>query len=208
MYSKKSGLIIGFHGCDRKIRDSIITQKSKNLKPSENSYDWLGNGVYFWENNHERALEYARNIKNNPENSTSKIVTPSVLGAVIDLGYCMDLLDSSYLKLLKYGYKLLTETNKKHDLEIPKNKPIDKKGEDLPLRNLDCAVMETVHQFNRDNENRHEFDSVRGVFFEGDDLYKNAGFKEKNHIQIAIRNPNCIKGFFLPRELNENYPKT
>ena len=76
MYSKKSGLIIGFHGCDRKIRDSIITQKSKNLKPSENSYDWLGNGVYFWENNHERALEYARNIKNNPEKSTSKIVTP------------------------------------------------------------------------------------------------------------------------------------
>ena len=47
----------------------------------------------------------------------------------------------------------------------------------------------------------------RGVFFEGDDLYPNAGFKEKNHIQIAIRNTNCIKGFFIPRELDNKYPK-
>lgn len=73
---------------------------------------------------------------------------------------------------------------------------------------MDCAVIETVHQFNEDNENRQEFDSVRGVFFEGDDLYENAGFKDKNHIQIAIRNPNCIKGYFIPRELNKKYPKT
>jgi len=27
-----------------------------------------------------------------------------------------------------------------------------------------------------------------------------AGFKEKNHIQICVRNRNCIKGYFLPRE--------
>ena len=54
--------------------------------------------------------------------------------------------------------------------------------------------------------NKHEFDSVRGVFFEGDDLYENAGFKEKNHIQIA-KNPNCIKGYFIPRKLDTKYPK-
>ena len=42
---------------------------------------------------------------------------------------------------------------------------------------------------------------VRGVFFEGKDLYENAGFKEKNHIQIAIRNQDFIKGFFIPRDL-------
>lgn len=207
MYSRRRGLLIGFHGCDLKVRDNIVTQKSKNLKPSENSYDWLGNGVYFWENNYERALKYAKDIKNNPYKSNSVINEPAVLGAVIDLGYCMDLLDSSYLELLKYGYKLLTETNKKHDLEIPKNKPIGKDG-DLLLRHLDCAVIETIHQFNEDNKDRQEFDSVRGVFFEGDDLYENAGFKDKNHIQIAIRNPNCIKGFFIPRELNKKYPKT
>lgn len=51
------------------------------------------------------------------------------------------------------------------------------------------------------------FDSVRGVFFEGTELYPGAGFREKDHIQICIRNPNCIKGYFLPRELSSKYPK-
>ncbi len=36
-------------------------------------------------------------------------------------------------------------------------------------------------------------------------LYPEAGLTEKNHIQICIRNPNCIKSFFLPRELDLNY---
>jgi hypothetical protein len=35
---------------------------------------------------------------------------------------------------------------------------------------------------------------------EGDELYAGAGFLDKTHIQIAIRNPNMIKGFFLPRK--------
>lgn len=206
MYSRRRGLIIGFHGCDQNVRNDIVTHQAKGLKPSENTYDWLGNGIYFWENNYDRALKYAKELKNNPAKSKSKITTPSVLGAVIDLGYCMDLLDSSYLDILKQGYELLIKTNKKHGLQIPKNKSIAQGG-DLLLRHLDCAVIETIHQFNKDNS-RQEFDSVRGVFFEGDDLYENAGFKDKNHIQIAIRNPNCIKGFFIPRELNKSFPKT
>ena len=45
------------------------------------------------------------------------------------------------------------------------------------------------------------------MFFEGKDLYENAGFKEKNHIQIALRNPNCIKGYFVPRELDTKYKR-
>jgi len=57
-------------------------------------------------------------------------------------------------------------------------------------------------------ENNFKRASVRGVFFEGKDIYKNAGFKEKNHIQIAIKNPNCIKGYFIPRELDKRYPKS
>ena len=49
------------------------------------------------------------------------------------------------------------------------------------------------------------FDSVRGVFFEGENLYPNAGFKAKNHIQVCVRNPNCIKGFFRVREQDGDF---
>ncbi len=44
------------------------------------------------------------------------------------------------------------------------------------------------------------FDSVRGVFFEGNELYEGAGFLDKTHIQICIRNPNLIRGYFIPRK--------
>lgn len=50
------------------------------------------------------------------------------------------------------------------------------------------------------------YDSVRGVFLEGGELYPDAGFREKNHIQICVRNNNCIKGFFIPKNMDDNYP--
>ncbi len=201
MYSKRAGLVLGFHGCDKSIRDDVVSKKGVLLEPSDNEYDWLGGGVYFWENNYARALEFAKFLKDNPpHNSKQKIQEPSVIGAVIDLGFCLDLLDSEYLDLLKQGYNLLKKSNDDYGLNIPQNIALKKNG-DLLKRYLDCAVIETIHQFNID-KNKPPFDSVRGVFFEGKDLYKNAGFKEKNHIQIALRNPNCIKGYFVPRDLD------
>lgn len=195
MYSKRSGLVLGFHGCDLEIRNKIVSTKGEILKSSENKYDWLGHGIYFWENNHIRALNFAKELKNNPPKGKENLIKePAVLGAIIDLGHCLDLIDSKYLEVLKVSYEYLCESSKKHNLEIPKN------SKDLLIRNLDCAVIQTAHQMNTELK-KPSYDSVRGVFFEGDDLYENAGFKEKNHIQIAIRNQDCIKGFFIPRDL-------
>ena len=148
MYSKRSGLIIGFHGCDKSVRDKVVCEK-------------------------------------------------------IDLGFCLDLLDSGNLNILKEGYTILKELKDTQGLTIPKNVPLVK-DDDLLKRNLDCAVIEFIHQHRKKNR-LPEFDSVRGVFFEGKELYPNAGFKEKNHIQIAIRNLNCIKGYFMPREIDNKY---
>lgn len=36
-------------------------------------------------------------------------------------------------------------------------------------------------------------------FWEGAPTYPTSGFREKNHIQISVLNPNCIKGYFIPR---------
>ncbi len=43
MYSKRAGLILGFHGCDESVRDSGVSKKGVILTPTENDYDWLGN---------------------------------------------------------------------------------------------------------------------------------------------------------------------
>lgn len=206
MYSKRTGLIFGFHGCDEEVRDKVVSKKGEGLEFSDNDYDWLGSGIYFWENNYNRAFEFATFLsKNPPHNKKQKIKKPSVLGAIIDLGVCLDLLDSEYLSMLKIGYDILKKAEEEYGKDIPENLPLKENG-DLLIRYLDCAVIETIHQLNKDR-NLKEFDSVRGVFFEGDELYHNAGFKENNHIQIAIRNPNCIKGYFVPRELDKNFDK-
>lgn len=51
-------LVLAFHGCDKSTYDSIL-KNNEILHNSTNSYDWLGNGMYFWEQNLERAWQWA-----------------------------------------------------------------------------------------------------------------------------------------------------
>ncbi len=200
LYSRRSNLVIGFHGCDKSVADSVVAGKTE-LLASTNDYDWLGSGIYFWENNEERAWQWANELA---KRKSSQIQTPAVVGAVIDLGYCFDLTDSFYLKELKVSYSVLKELYADSDLQLPRNTTIGSSSDKL-IRKLDCAVVQTALKINA-KANTHPYDSVKGVFWEGKELYPNAGFREKNHIQICVCNPNCIKGYFLPRGINTDYP--
>jgi hypothetical protein len=204
MYSSRSGLVLGFHGCDEKIAEDILSGK-RQLNPSNNSYDWLGHGMYFWENSPSRANEYANLLAKQKRKQGASIIKPSVIGAVIDLGYCLDLLDYENLSLLKASHEILVDTIRKSGFSLPQNKSAKGSGKDLLLRDLDCAVIQTLHRV-RESQGLPKFDSVRGVFWEGNELYPDAGFREKDHIQICIVNPNCIKGYFLPRKINPKFP--
>jgi len=198
MYSKLPNLVLGFHGCDRTTFDAVIRQ-GQCLEPSENDYDWLGHGIYFWEGNLSRAWDYAKELKRR-----NRIKTEAVIGAVIDLAYCLNLLETESLQIVKMGYKILKRKCDLVGIPLPTNSPGGSKT-DLLLRRLDCAVIETVHEYMKEERGR-AYDSVRGVFVEGEALYDGAGFHAKNHIQICIRNPNCIKGFFAPRDLLDSHP--
>jgi len=83
MYAKLPNLVIGFHGCCQDTYVNVL-YNNQQLKKSDNKYDWLGNGIYFWENSYQRAYEWAdKKYKKNA----------AVLGAVIDLGFCLNLTD-------------------------------------------------------------------------------------------------------------------
>ncbi|MGN7821325.1 hypothetical protein ACTJJB_14435 [Chitinophaga sp. 22536] len=194
MYAAVPGLIIGFHGCERSLRDDVITERKK-LRPSTGRYEWLGHGIYFWQNNYERALDF---VTHPPDGR--KITRPSVLGAVISLDYCLDLTDTKGIKAVGYSFTML-EHSIKYGGVLPRNR--NKYGADnlmdKVIRELDCQVIESLHERMRQKEVK-PYDSVRGVFIEGTPIYEDAGFYDKTHIQICIRNPNCIKGYFIPRE--------
>ena len=86
MYDIKPNLIISFHGCEASVRDALLNNPNE-IKISRKPFDWLGHGMYFWENNYERALQWAQDKK-----SRGAISEPAVIGAVLYLGVCCDFL--------------------------------------------------------------------------------------------------------------------
>ncbi len=209
------GVVVGFHGCDRTVFEKVIKQ-GEHLSNSENDYDWLGHGIYFWEGSYERAFEWAK--------KSPKVKTPAVIGAFIKLGNCIDLLDSEHLKKVKSAYEILKSECEKLGQNLPQNKH-NISGVSL-VRELDCKVVLRLQQLNneliaedlgfsgvtgtnkRKIQNHIQFiDSVRGMFPEGDELYEGAGFRAKSHIQLCIINPNSIMGYFDPIQHNSWYKK-
>lgn len=203
MYKLYPSLVLGFHACDQETGKKVLAGRER-LKPSQNEYDWLGHGVYFWENSPDRALDWAESRK-----SRGRIRKPFVIGAVIALGRCFDLLEYDSLRVLREAHKALVGDYERLGIadQLPKNTKVGG-SKDLLNRRLDCAVIEYLHQLREasgNNLQNRPFDSVRGAFWEGDDLYPGAGFKEKNHVQICVRNPNCIKGYFRPLKIDESH---
>ncbi|MCL2053399.1 MAG: hypothetical protein FWG90_03015 [Oscillospiraceae bacterium] len=189
---KMPGLVLGYHGCDVSVAEKVINGDLR-INDSNNSYDWLGHGQYFWESNPLRAMEWAIEMG---ERAPQKIKTPAVVGAVIDLGVCLNLADTSCIQLVGSVYQKMISEYKKAKITIPKNRNTSDNF-DLLLRDLDCAVIEAVHIAAK-KEFNIIFDTVRGIFTEGEPIYPNAGFKTKTHIQICVTNPACIRGYFKP----------
>lgn len=192
MYSSKPSYVFGFHGLEEDAGKKILMGEDM-LRHSTNSYDWLGHGVYFWENSYERAWQFA-NEKRKP-----KLEKPFVLGAIIDLGVCFDLLDKKWLDFLGKAYLDMEIALSEAGKDLPSNTSFNQNDFDFKKRELDCAVIRYAVLLAQE-EQGISFDSVRAAFWEGKALYPNAGFKTHNHIQLSVINPNCIKGLFMPRE--------
>lgn len=169
------------------------------LQPSAKGFDWLGRGVYFWEADPVRALEWAQ-----WKAARGDYSEPFVVGAVIDLGNCLDLVVRKNIGLLEDAYEGLKAEIQAAGGPFPKNRDVaDDPFEDKLLRYLDYAVIEKVHATLDDAAalgapTVEPFDTVRGLFQEGGPAYPDGGIFAKTHTQIAVRNPRAIKGVFLP----------
>lgn len=183
MHRLSTSFVLAYHGCDRDLGEKVLSGTT-SFKPSNNDYDWLGPGVYFWESNPQRALEFAREKQRRGEG----IRKPFVVGAVIDMGLCLDLTTKDSIENLKEAHRSLLMT-------IPKGGPLPANGPETWRRRLDCAVIRCLHQIRR-GPRSEPIDSVRGIFTEGKPIYEGSAFLEKTHVQIAVLSPDCIKAVF------------
>lgn len=185
-------LVLGYHGCDKSVVDRVL-MGNETLRKSEKSYDWLGSGIYFWEHGPERAMDWAKNHARR-----GKIKTPAVLGAVIHLGNCLDMMDTQSTSVLADAFPRFRESRREIGQEIPENSPLQEGDADLVLRHLDCSVINWLTGvFDLDPE-APTYDSVRGLFQEAEPVFEGSSIRKKSHIQLAIRNPACIIGYFRP----------
>ena len=184
MHQLTTSFVLGYHGCDRRIGERIL--RGEAFRPSDNEYDWLGPGIYFWEANPQRGLDFAHELKGLPH---SKIKSPFVIGAVISLGMCLDLATSAGIGQLRTTRRILEDLSVRGQFQFPRasSNPL--------LRPIDNAVIQMLHKIRRDR-GETPIDTVKGVFIEGKPIYEGSGFYEKTHIQIAVCNPDCIKGVF------------
>jgi len=189
VHELSSSFILAYHGCDRSVAERLL--KNKAFRISENDYDWLDSGVYFWEANLARALAWAKHLKKFRKNGPGKVKDPYAIGAVINLGYCLDLISTTGIEFVKQAYfdfKLYMD-------QSGSPMPLNRGGDDLLQRYLDCAVINHIHSIIK-RDYAKPFDTVRGVFLEGKRIYDTSGFYEKTHIQICVRNLSNIKGVF------------
>jgi hypothetical protein len=170
---------LGYHGCDPGFADDLIWGRVaiRDWKPSRNPYDWLGEGMYFWEYGPERARTWG---------------TGGVVGAIIQLGTCLDLTDTRYMDLLADEYQALRRSYRARHLKLPRNH-----GPGSKLRDLDALVINTFT--NRAEETSGlRFQTVRAPFLEGNPIFPGSGILRESHIQISVRDPACIIGVFRP----------
>jgi len=180
--------VIGYHGTRRRTALDIVAGK-KSFEPSENDDDWLGHGIYFWEYAPKQALTWAK--KRYPGEKIA------VLGSMIRLGNCLDLLDPD-------NAKELVEIQK--DLEN-KSKSAGKK----PIRNckskkyLDCKVLQYAYEVY--NKQSDDIESARAVYVptqSKDRLWKASWLYHETHIQLCVRNKDLILGTWLVDTPEEN----
>lgn len=109
----------------------------------------------------------------------------AVVGAIIQLGRCLDLLDTEHTQRLA----TFAAEYEKNTTPMPENRG-SRRSRDCFLINGFCEHMEARGM---------GFDTVRGLFQEGESIMEGSAILTLNHIQIVVRNPRAIIGLFRPR---------
>lgn len=140
---------------------------------SQNPFDWLGRGFYFFQDSPWRAFEWAR---------THHGKDAAVIASTISLEACADLLDPCWQELLRDADGSFVASL----LEQGQDPPVNRGGN----RARDCA---TINWFcERQEREGPAIKSVRAIFLEGEPLFDGSLIYNQSHLQIAVRDPSVI----------------
>ena len=100
--TRASAFVLGYHGCDKAVGEKILAG-GEHLKPSDNDYDWLGTASIFGKTV-GGGRSTGRNLQRSIQNSlATQDRDPFVVGAIVDLGNCLDLLEAESIRTVERG---------------------------------------------------------------------------------------------------------
>jgi hypothetical protein len=179
--------VIAYHGCDADVAARLLA--GEPFKKSQNDYDWLGEGIYFWEYGQDRAMKFALD-----QRRRGKVQSPAIVGALLQLGRCFDLMDTRFTDELPLAFELFKKVHHESRRPLPENRG---KTPDKLLRHRDCAVLNFYLRWLFEQRGR-SYDTVRCGFVEGPAAFEGSGIRHQSHVQIAVRDPTCVVGVFRP----------
>lgn len=171
--------IIGYHGTTAEVAEKLVD--GEPFSPSDNVDDWFGTGIYFWEYAPKQAWWWATKFK--------KKRHPAVVGAIIRLGHCLDLLDPVNVATMKQFHDETLVKWRAAKSEIPKNGNQHK--------NLDCAL------FNLFYDQSAGIETARAVYVPTEAakrVWPRSWIYNEAHIQICVRKPENILAVWRVRK--------
>ena len=168
-------LVRGYHGTSIGAANSILQE---GFRISRNEYDWLGDGVYFFQDAPARAWEWA--TRRHGSDAT-------VIGSLIRLEDGIDLLDIRWSQVLIEAYDSFRAQLKRTNQLVPIQRP--------GAHRLDRAVINyTVGDL---AEHGIKIRGVRAAFSEGDPVFPESAIFNRSHVQIAVRDTTLIENSWL-----------
>lgn len=167
-----SVLVKGYHGTTAETVGRILAQ---GFRASRNDYDWLGDGVYFFQDAPLRAADWAK-AHHAPER-------PAVVGAEISLDDCLDLLDIGWSSILAEAYDGFLRLCRQTAQPIPRQTGGAHRLDRYVL-NYAAAVLA---------ESGIAVRSIRAAFSEGTPVFPNSALFDRSHVQIAVRDLGVIQ---------------
>lgn len=160
-----------FHGTSRTAAERIAKD---GFRPSNNDYDWLGDGIYFFQDAPLHAREFAEKKFREPV---------AVIRATIVLKDCIDLLDIGWWEALRSAYQELERKILETGGRLPR--------QTARLHRLDGAIVNYCVETLRLNGGMTG--AVRAAFTEAEPLFEGSAICSRSHVQIAIRDPALIQ---------------
>jgi hypothetical protein len=163
--------VIGYHGTSESAAASVLLD---GFQFSRNDYDWLGDGVYFFQDAPLRAWEWARQQHGD---------AAAVIRSMVRLEDCLDLVDIAWNAYLKEAYLAIVDAARRTGTPLPR--------QTIGAHRLDRAVVNYAVGFLA--ERGIVVRTVRGAFAEGNPVFPGSAILNRSHIQIAIRDQSLIE---------------